>query len=269
MDIPGAGHFKGMFDLRDGVGEYLGHVNLRGKRVLEVGTADGFLCFEMERQGASVVAYDLSAENEWDIVPFARMDYQNIMTERKTVIDQINNAYWFAHKAHNSQAKVVYGSVYTIPEAIGMVDVTTFGCVLLHLRDPFFALQNALRLTRDTVIVTETVPPSLYERILTRVLTPAPLRWAYPYLGSLLDRVRRPRMAFMPEYARCKYYGTWWGLTPGIIKQFIGVLGFERTSVHYHFQIYEGYRVLLYTVVGHRTAGSGKPTAMCKGELVP
>ena len=52
MDLPGHGTVEGMFDLRGAVDEYLGGVDLRGKRVLELGTADGFLCFEMERRGA-------------------------------------------------------------------------------------------------------------------------------------------------------------------------------------------------------------------------
>ena len=46
----------------------------RGKRVLDVGTSSGFLCFEMERRGAEVVAFDLSDEFDGDAVPFASVD---------------------------------------------------------------------------------------------------------------------------------------------------------------------------------------------------
>ncbi|MEE9185219.1 MAG: hypothetical protein V3U39_12205, partial [Acidimicrobiia bacterium] len=60
MDIPRHGAVDGEWDLREGVTEYLGGVDFAGKRVLEVGTASGFLCFHMESQGAEVVAYDLS-----------------------------------------------------------------------------------------------------------------------------------------------------------------------------------------------------------------
>lgn len=38
------------------------------------GTASGFPCFEMERHGAEVVAFDLSAEHPLDMVPFAGGD---------------------------------------------------------------------------------------------------------------------------------------------------------------------------------------------------
>ena len=60
MEIPGYGLVEGPWDLRGGVDDYLGNVDLNGKRVLEVGTASGFLCFTMEGRGADVVAYDLS-----------------------------------------------------------------------------------------------------------------------------------------------------------------------------------------------------------------
>jgi hypothetical protein len=59
MDIPGVGLVKGEWDLRLGIRRYLGNVAFRDKRVLEIGTASGFVCFYIESQGAEVVAYDL------------------------------------------------------------------------------------------------------------------------------------------------------------------------------------------------------------------
>ena len=43
MDVPGAGLVTGEWDLRNGVDAYLGHESVAGKRVLELGTASGFL----------------------------------------------------------------------------------------------------------------------------------------------------------------------------------------------------------------------------------
>ena len=76
MDIPGYGHVDGYWDLRGTEKQYLGNVDFVGKRVLEVGTASGYLCFWMEQQGAEVVAFDLSPQQNWDIVPFAQYDHQ-------------------------------------------------------------------------------------------------------------------------------------------------------------------------------------------------
>ena len=52
MDIPNHGTVQGEWDLRGREAAYLGHTSLQGKRVLEVGTASGHLCFAMETMGA-------------------------------------------------------------------------------------------------------------------------------------------------------------------------------------------------------------------------
>jgi len=52
MDIPGFGTVEGEWDLRGKERAYLGNVELAGKRVLELGTASGHLCFSMEKMGS-------------------------------------------------------------------------------------------------------------------------------------------------------------------------------------------------------------------------
>lgn len=225
-DVPGYWTVEGEWDLRRGANEYLGSVSLKGKRVLEVGTASGFLCFHMESQGAEVVAYDLSQDYDWDVVPYAQYDYQQDVLGRRAHIRRLNNAFWFGHKAFNSKAKMVYGTVYAIPEAIGLVEISTFGSILLHVRDPFLALQNALRLTTETVIVTDVYPPGMPEQT---------------------------SMYFVPSFQNTQPRETWWNLPPALIKSFIGVLGFEEAEVSYHDQKYRGQKQRLYTVVGRRT----------------
>lgn len=231
IDIPGYGTIKGNWDLRKGLNEYLGGVDFFGKRVLDVGTANGVLCFEMERQGAEVVAFDLSRDGEWDMVPFAKWKgYNAISEDRRTIIDRLNNAYWFCHRCLNSDAKVVYGNVYAIPEEIGAVDIAVYGSILLHLRDPFLALQNGAKLAREALIVTEVLRGQTVESKL-------------------------PYMQFLPDPENIEPKDTWWDLRPEIIVRMIGVLGFEDVSVTYHKQLYEGEENRLYTVVGRRTSG--------------
>ena len=155
MDIAGLGTFEGDWDLRPGVDAYLGHVDFDGKRVLEIGPASGFLSFAMEARGAEVVAYDLAEGEHWDVVPYAALDIERARTERNDNIRRVQNAFWLAHRSVGSSARVAYGTVYEVPDWIGPVDIAVFGAVLLHVRDPFLALQRALRLTRETVIVTD------------------------------------------------------------------------------------------------------------------
>jgi hypothetical protein len=63
IDLPGLGEQLGRWDLRPGIDAYLGPNDFSGLRVLEIGTANGFVCFELERRGAEVVTLDLLVVN--------------------------------------------------------------------------------------------------------------------------------------------------------------------------------------------------------------
>jgi hypothetical protein len=256
MDLPGLGVVEGEWDLRDNVAAYLGHVDLSGKRVLEMGAASGFLTFTMERMGAEVVAYDLSEQHAWDVVPYAGEEVEAFLAERREHIRRLNNSWWLARRLLGAQARVVYGTVYETPAAIGAVDVCTFGCILQHLRDPFLALQQALRLTRETVIITDPPPPGYfagrrytdwYHRLWRR------LPWLRPRLREWL---RAESISFRPEPAVGEPKETWWLLAPETVMRMIGVLGFETVSLTFHTQNNRGRAILLYTVVGRRTRGA-------------
>lgn len=171
-------------------------------------------------------------------MPYARIDISQRAAEMEPWLEKIRNAFWFSHKAMNSSASVVYGHVYNVPGELGKVDVSTFGSILLHLRDPFLALQNALRLTRETVIITEPIWDRL-NHLRFRVLGK---RW-----GSYT--------VFLPHGKVSEPPTTWWYLSPAAIQRFIGVLGFEDSTVTYHSQRYAeaDKDVLCYTVVGKRT----------------
>jgi hypothetical protein len=248
MEVPGYGPVEGQWDLRGGEVPYLGNTGLAGKRVLELGTADGFLTFYMERQGAEVVSYDLSPQFTWDAVPFARPNRRsegNWVSAPDTYregINRLNNAYWLCHRAFRSQATLVHGNVYAIPDEIGPVDVTTFGALLLHTRDPFAALASAVRLTRETVVVTE---------LRSRLCSPA-LQWTKRFLPT---RLRQPAMRFLPQWTSSEGADGWWRLSPEIVASFLGVLGFEKSDVVYHSQMYKGSAHPMFTVVAHRTVG--------------
>jgi hypothetical protein len=234
MDIPGYGPVKGEWDLRGHEAEYLGNVPLQGKRVLELGTASGYLCTFMESKGASVTAHDLSPDQSWDIVPYASGDVPGLISDRKQHIAALNAGWWLNWKARGLRARMVYGSVYQIPGEIGEVDVVTFGSILLHLRDPFLALWNGARLSKSSVVVTDIFPRRLL-----------PVRAALS---------RFPVAVFGPG-GRGGSFETWWWLTPRTIRQMLSVLGFGDSVVSYHNQLYQGRDRKLFTVVGQRTAG--------------
>lgn len=239
MDIPEVGTVEGLWDLRGVEEQYLGHVSFTGKRVLEVGPASGVLSFYMERKGATVVALDLDEHQEWDVVPYANIDYRLWQEERQGKLRFLNNSFWYCHQALNSRVQVVYGSVYAIPREIGEVDISVMSSVLLHLRDPFLALQNTLALTTDKVIITEPFYPHFLLGSFTEFMARIGIRLP---ICTFIPRIHRPEM------------GTWWWFTPEAIRRFLSVLGFASHRTTYHFGArHKGRRQLMHTIVGERT----------------
>ncbi len=235
MDLPGFGTVEGEWDLRAGVETYLGHVDVRGKRVLDVGTASGFLAFTMEARGADVVAYDLPPGEDMDIVPYAGDDLERQRAAWRDGLDRVHNSFWLAHRALRSGVRMAYGKVYEVPEGLGAFDVAVFGSILLHLRDPFRALEQVAALTRATIVVTD---------VLARrsLLVPALSRW----FG--------PAMTFLPSLEPGAPRNAWWHLTPRCVVRMLGVLGFPSATVTYHSQPYLGRAVRLFTVVARRSS---------------
>ena len=281
MNLPGYGEVGGEWDLRGGEESYLGGVSFQGKRVLELGTASGFLCRFMESKGADVIGFDLPDDRFWDIVPFAGLDLSATKLGMRSHIERLKNGWWFTHQLLGSRAQVVYGNIYDIPAEIGPVDIATFGSILLHLRDPFQALYSALRLTRETAIVTEIHPEqaaddpastelvsteasSALGRLVRGLRRSVGFRRHFKRLGNQTETpvvVQRPAyMTFLPRGddmgAECT---GWWSFPPEVICRFLDVLGFEDQVVTEHFQKYQGKRVRLYTVVAKRTVGKVEP----------
>ena len=101
MDIPGLSEPpKGIFDLRKGVNEFLGHVDFKNKTVLELGPASGFLTFHIEKMGGDVTSIELDHKKyKWDIVKRVKHNWQeelNVFVKREK---KMRNSYWYAHKA--------------------------------------------------------------------------------------------------------------------------------------------------------------------------
>lgn len=244
IELPGYGEIPGMFDLRATTDTYLGGIPLDGRRVLEVGPASGYLTFYMESQGAEVVALELPAGDEWDIVPYATADLVTYRQRRRRLQRRIRNSFLFAHHTLNSKAKVAFGTVYAPPENLGTFDLCTFGMVLLHVRDPFRALQSILPLV-DEVVITEfypwwtCLPPELQEQFCTGqgATPPTDLEngLVKPELAARLSEAP-PLLFFAPQPETGDPKDTWHFMTPATIQRYLGVLGFRTERVTYHFQ---------------------------------
>lgn len=137
----------GWFDLRH-LGDDLPWPDLVGKRVLDIGTFDGFYAFEMERRGAvEVVAVDVEDHLLWDWPP----DYRGESLARDPGFSGPPKGDGFRLVAELSRSNAEWQplSVYDLsPDVVGTFDVVVLGSLLLHLRDPIRALEAVRSVVR-------------------------------------------------------------------------------------------------------------------------
>lgn len=223
IDLPESGDIAGDWDLRPGVDAYLGGIELADRRVLEIGPANGYLTFHMERLGAEVVAVEVSEDFLWDFVPYGSLDMDAVVSERMQVMGRVKNAFWLAHRELGARARVHYGSAYELPDGLGRFDVAMMGAVLLHNRDPLRIVANCAARADHLVIVDS---------------------WLPELAGTPLARLE-------PSCQNASW-GTWWRFSPDLFRQFLEVLGFERFALSQHHQRAYGQDVPLFTLVASR-----------------
>ena len=249
QDIPGLSEpTKGEWDLRKGVDEYLGYVDFKNKTVLELGPASGYLTFHIEKMGGDVTSIELDYKKYgWDIVPNIKYNWQKGSSEGSSrahnsfSLSKAENAYWYVHKALNSKSKFIHSHVNDLPAELGIYDISIMCNVLLHVQNPYLALKNMLRHTREKMIITE---PGGYSRINN-------------FRNIIRNLIRRimprpsPSMVFVPREDKNPF--VWWRFSPEIIISMVSNLGFKKSTINYHKQIVGGSKMYFFTVVCERT----------------
>lgn len=216
MELPGFGLVRGQWDLRGRFDDYVGHVGIAGKSVLDIGAATGFLSFEAEKRKASdVVSFDIGDARQQAFLPFKEKLYyrdpERWARKHALEIEQWKNAYWLCHRLLGSRARVTYGNIYDLPTRLGPFDVTIVGSVLEHLSDQITALASIARLTAETMVV----------------ITP---------LLETEERIAR----FEPSASNPDYDFTWWRYSLGVYREVFSMLGFRiaRISQAKYFYMY-------------------------------
>jgi len=237
MEFPCGEVVPGAWDLRGRERIYLGYVNFAGQRVLELGTATGYLGFHIETQSAEVVSFDLPVRTAWDIVPLPTIVLSKRSFEAARLTEKLHKSWWYSHAKLKSKNKAVYGDIYDLPDDLGDFDIATLSCILLHLRDPFAALQQAARRTEKAIIVTD------------GVWTPL--------------EMKRALMEFNPGN-QPDNPTNWWGISPGAVSKMLSILGFSSIDIYYHTQKHRPVHNIdgssftdkcLFTIVGQRHPG--------------
>ncbi len=136
-----------------------------GRSVLDIGAWDGLYSFLAERRGASrVVALD---HYVWGVNLTARNAYWQECEAKGTLPDPDRDLteFWdnslpgrrgfeIAREALGSHVEPVLADIMTVDAAdIGTFDVVLFLGVLYHLPEPFSALRQVRRLTKDVAVI--------------------------------------------------------------------------------------------------------------------
>ncbi len=249
VDLPGGGTVHGQWDFRGRESAYLGGVDFGGKSVLEIGPASGCLGFWMERQGASVTAFDLGVDQQWDFVPFRGVDLDAQHAARRAHLQRLHNSWWYLRGALNSKAEVVYGTVYDIEPALGSFDVVTLNSILLHLRDPLRAIERAASVCAETIVIADVAEEQFWPR--PRRLQ----RWLNRlFPNPTVDNSRSgppTAMSFIPRADNPEAIDAWFFLPSTLVAEMLEILGFQ-TTITKHRQAFETGEWSLYTVVGKR-----------------
>lgn len=202
LELPGGVTTRGWYDLRPLAAVLPWPRSLAGMRCLDVGTANGFWAFEMERRGAAeVVALDVNdmASLDW---PVRRVEYN-------LADDLFSRPFEIAHNALGSRVQRVGGTIYEAPDVLqGTFDFVFLGAILLHLRQPIDALTALRQVCTGTLLSVDVISLRLSMRLPRAPAamivgqgdptwgTPNRLghrQWVYAAGWELLAMSRRPR----------------------------------------------------------------------------
>ena len=209
VELPDNRLTTGQWDLRASAYQYLGGIAVDGKRVIEIGPATGFLSFYMEQRGAQVVCVEPPMDAFWDLVP--RSDNgiefrQNFIRH----ITRIRNSFWYLHQLYRSSVECYEVDVYQLPSDIARFDIAVLGSVLLHCCSPVKILQSVGNLVDEHMVICE--------------------RYFADLAGQPVSRLVPSRDNGVNE--------TWWEFSPVFFQQYLGVLGFPKSTVTRHRQWY-------------------------------
>jgi tRNA (mo5U34)-methyltransferase len=136
IDLPDGSVTPGGWDLRE-VSQRMPWPDVVGKRCLDIGTADGFWAFELEKRGAAdVLATDAPS-------PFQAQAQERLEHAREMLGSSVRY-----------EARDVF-------ELEGEWDVVVMGYVLQMLRDPVGALEHVRSVCRGHLLLLETVSQPL------------------------------------------------------------------------------------------------------------
>ena len=213
------------YNLESVLDKFLLPHNMTGKTFLDIGTANGYFSFEMERRGAEVVSFDLGLDDIPDQIPYPFSPDR--VNDNREFMMKLQKGYWYAHQHFHSNAKALYGNIKQMPLWLETFDVTFIGSILQHLRDPLGAIFEADKHTKHMLIISEAYYPS-----------------------------KEPVLRFQANpFDENPQYWTWWRMSPSFLKLALETLGYKNLEICGPFDLINrrhGYKVPTITVKGSK-----------------
>ena len=169
----------GVYDYRQTVSAFHFPDNLRGKRVLDIGSATGFFAFEFERRGAAVTSVELPSLKQLDRFPGQSIDeiilkiqrmqfprkaggldaYRREYSDAQLYEYLLDGPFRFCKRLLRSKVRRQYASIYDLSlKKLGSkkpFDLVFLGDVLIHTIDPLEALAAVAPLCQGTLVLSQ------------------------------------------------------------------------------------------------------------------
>jgi len=153
----------GDYDYRSLLPAYGFPSDMRGMKVLDVGSATGFFAFEFEKRGADVVSLDLPSIADWDMPHSDRervlrdlMQSHGVSTLEELHHFHIEGPFQLCRKVLGSKVVRAHSRIYDLSVGKhGSFDMIFAGDVLLHTFSPLAALVALAPLCRGTLVIAQ------------------------------------------------------------------------------------------------------------------
>lgn len=179
VELPDGLVTPGQYDFREALPAFPFPEDMRGLRVLDVGSATGFFAFEFARRGADVVSVELPSLYALDRFPGQDVE-QTLDKIRKMMGPRsasetddglpytaeqmyfylLEGPFEFCRKRLGARIGRCYSTVYDLTETKvgGTFDLIFMGDVLLHTLNPLQALAAVAPLCRGTLVFSQVIP---------------------------------------------------------------------------------------------------------------